>query len=181
MLASQFTGLSLGASRGGCRMVGPSNGTASKLACKARLTFQVEVVVGNDEPQDAAMKRFRREVMAANILPEVRRRRHFENTAEVKKRKTRESRLKGKRGPVKSFGSVSGWGCGAARPPAPTPRPARPSTTAEGGAVLPRGAHCVRGETGGAIARTFRLPRPSESFGRGSCYSLIRFVSGYID
>lgn len=32
---------------------------------KARNTYQVQVVVGEDEPQDNALKRFRREVMTA--------------------------------------------------------------------------------------------------------------------
>ena len=32
----------------------------------------IQVVVGNDEPQDSAMKRFRREVMSAGLVQEVR-------------------------------------------------------------------------------------------------------------
>ena len=56
-----------------------------------------QVIVGEDEPQDNAMKRFRREVVYAGLIPEVRRRRYFENNAEVKKRKTKESRIKAKR------------------------------------------------------------------------------------
>ncbi len=31
----------------------------------------MQVVVGNDEATDIAMKRFRREVMAAGVIPEV--------------------------------------------------------------------------------------------------------------
>jgi len=33
----------------------------------------LQVVVGNDEPQDSAMKRFRREVMTTGLVQEVRR------------------------------------------------------------------------------------------------------------
>ncbi len=51
----------------------------------------------DDEPQDVALKRFRREVSAAGLVQEVRRRRYFENSVDLKKRKTRESRLKAKR------------------------------------------------------------------------------------
>lgn len=96
----------------------------------------LQVVVGNDEPQDSAMKRFRREVMSAGLVQEVstqpallwtaptapllpslcrqfhstnkpnpsfcelqqvRRRRYFENSVDMKKRKERESRMKAKR------------------------------------------------------------------------------------
>ena len=39
------------------------NGTQAKLAMKSRSTWQVQIVVGEDEPQDNALKRFRREVM----------------------------------------------------------------------------------------------------------------------
>jgi hypothetical protein len=89
----------------------------------------LQVVVGNDEPQDGAMKRFRREVMSTGLVqevrrcppppcrprrapaahhppapargppcaPQVRRRRYFENSVELKKRKDRECRIKTKR------------------------------------------------------------------------------------
>ena len=46
-----------------------SNGTQQKVAMKSRSTYQVQIVVGDDEPQDNAMKRFRREVMTAGKLP----------------------------------------------------------------------------------------------------------------
>ena len=42
-----------------------SNGTQQKVAMKSRSTYQVQIVVGEDEPQDNALKRFRREVMTA--------------------------------------------------------------------------------------------------------------------
>jgi ribosomal protein S21 len=43
------------------------------------------------------MKRFRREVLQAGVVPEVRRRRYFENSVDMKKRKERESWKKLKR------------------------------------------------------------------------------------
>lgn len=43
-----------------------------------------KVVVGEDEPQDNAMKRFRREVMVANVIPEVRGRPADAGAAEAK-------------------------------------------------------------------------------------------------
>eukprot|EP00887_Chlorella_sp_A99_P001576 scaffold8.g1576.t1 len=91
----------------------PFVANGSRVAMKGRNSFQVEVVVGEDEPQDNAMKRFRREVIYAGVIPEVRRRRYFENNADAKKRKTKESRIKAKRErnrpfAVKSFGQAVG-------------------------------------------------------------------------
>ncbi|KAI3438570.1 hypothetical protein D9Q98_000997 [Chlorella vulgaris] len=94
---------------GGSKALGVSNGTQHKLRQKARSTFQVQIVVGEDEPQDNAMKRFRREVMTAGLIPEVRRRRYFENTVDMKKRKVKESHMAAKRqNTVRSFSQVSG-------------------------------------------------------------------------
>lgn len=140
---------------------------------KSRNTYQVQVVVGEDEPQDNALKRFRREVMSAGelqlamqalscssaaarpssplrrctnqyqgcalcccqqsaaacslhfdhvlpcthhpcftsagVIPEVRRRRYFENAVDAKKRKTKEARMAAKRQQaVRSFAQVAG-------------------------------------------------------------------------
>lgn len=36
-----------------------------------KLMYVVQVVVGNEEATDIAMKRFRREVMQAGVIPEV--------------------------------------------------------------------------------------------------------------
>ena len=51
------------------RIAHSSNG--SKVAMKSRSTYQVQVVVGEDEPQDNALKRFRREVMSAGAAQEA--------------------------------------------------------------------------------------------------------------
>lgn len=56
------------------------------------------------EPFDAAMRRFRRKVTNAGVINEVKRRRTFENSQDIKKRKEKERHLKNKRR------------CGALRP-----------------------------------------------------------------
>lgn len=114
-LQSAFSGLSLKCGLPRSRQQPfVSNGTVQKLAMKSRHTFQVEVVVGNEEATDIAMKRFRREVMTAGVIPEVRRRRYFENTVDAKKRKMKESRLKAKR-----FTGAKQWGQVIGLEPAP--------------------------------------------------------------
>eukprot|EP00238_Polyblepharides_amylifera_P000584 CAMPEP_0196571128 /NCGR_PEP_ID=MMETSP1081-20130531/1296_1 /TAXON_ID=36882 /ORGANISM="Pyramimonas amylifera, Strain CCMP720" /LENGTH=90 /DNA_ID=CAMNT_0041887925 /DNA_START=139 /DNA_END=411 /DNA_ORIENTATION=+ len=50
-------------------------------------TYNTEVVVGENEPSESAIRRFRRSVMQAGIIPEVRRRRYFETPQDIKKRK----------------------------------------------------------------------------------------------
>jgi len=57
----------------------------------------MQIVVGPDEPQDSAMKRFRREVMSTGLVQEVRRRRYFENSVDAKKRKEKDCRIKTRR------------------------------------------------------------------------------------
>lgn len=56
-----------------------------------------QVVVSPDEPSDAALRRFRREVMTAGLVQEVRRRRYFENSVDMKKRKEKDCRIKTRR------------------------------------------------------------------------------------
>lgn len=57
----------------------------------------MQIVVGEDEPEEVLMRRFRREVSRAGIIPECRRRKHFENKQEAKKRKTREAAKRNRR------------------------------------------------------------------------------------
>lgn len=61
------------------------------------IVCDLQIVVGPDEPQDSAMKRFRREVMSAGLVQEVRRRRYFENSVDAKKRKEKDCRIKTRR------------------------------------------------------------------------------------
>ena len=46
-----------------------------------------QVVVGQNEAIDSALRRFKRQVSKAGILTEVRRHRHFETPIEKRKRK----------------------------------------------------------------------------------------------
>lgn len=116
-LASSFGGLALGARpMGSGARRGPfvSNGNAQKTSMKKAHSLQVEIVVGQDEPQDVALKRFRREVMNVGVIMEVRRRRYFETPIDIVKRKQKEKGLKnklmrrGRGAPVVSYGQVAG-------------------------------------------------------------------------
>ncbi|KAL6767229.1 PRPS21 [Auxenochlorella protothecoides x Auxenochlorella symbiontica] len=103
-LNSAFAGLSL-RPPAQARRPQPFLSSRSKetTVMKSRHTFQVEIVVGSEEPQDIALKRFKREVMNTGLVQEVRRRRRFENKVEAKKRKNRENQLRAKR--VRQYGS----------------------------------------------------------------------------
>lgn len=46
-----------------------------------------QVVVGENEGIDSALRRFKRQVSKAGILPDLKRRRHFETPIEKRKRK----------------------------------------------------------------------------------------------
>ncbi|GMI04210.1 hypothetical protein TrRE_jg1818 [Triparma retinervis] len=52
----------------------------------------VEVSVGEGEPVESAIRRFKREVNKSGHLMELRHRRHFENSQEKKKRKLVQAR-----------------------------------------------------------------------------------------
>ncbi|PIN10510.1 hypothetical protein CDL12_16898 [Handroanthus impetiginosus] len=54
-------------------------------------TYNVQVIVDEDEPDDQLISRFRREVLKAGVLQECKRRRFFETTQDKRKRKTREA------------------------------------------------------------------------------------------
>ncbi|URD78882.1 Cyclin-dependent kinase [Musa troglodytarum] len=51
--------------------------------------YNAQVVVGEDEPEEVLLRRFKREVMKAGVIQECKRRRWFENEQEKKKRKAR--------------------------------------------------------------------------------------------
>ncbi|CAJ1943703.1 unnamed protein product [Sphenostylis stenocarpa] len=62
--------------------------------------YNVQIVVGDDEPEDRIVYRFKKEVLKAGVLQECRRRRFFENKHDKIKRKAREaSRRNRKRKP----------------------------------------------------------------------------------
>ncbi|GAB4860513.1 hypothetical protein Ancab_035672 [Ancistrocladus abbreviatus] len=54
-------------------------------------TYNVQVVVDENEPEERLLNRFRREVMKAGVILECKRRRFFENKHDKKKRKSREA------------------------------------------------------------------------------------------
>lgn len=59
--------------------------------------YNVQVVVGDDEPEDKLVSRFRREVLKAGVIQECKRRRYFETTQEKRKRKIRDAAKRNRR------------------------------------------------------------------------------------
>lgn len=53
--------------------------------------YNVEVIVGEDEPAESIVDRFRREALRARVLQECKRRRWHETNQEKRKRKSREA------------------------------------------------------------------------------------------
>ncbi|XP_020574421.1 uncharacterized protein LOC110020606 [Phalaenopsis equestris] len=53
--------------------------------------YNVQILVEENEPEDALLRRFRREVSKAGIIQECKRRMFFENKQEERKRKKREA------------------------------------------------------------------------------------------
>lgn len=62
-------------------------------------TYNVQVIVEENEPEERLLNRFRREVLRANIIQESKRRRWFENPHDKKKRKSREAAKKNRKRP----------------------------------------------------------------------------------
>nr|ABK24643.1 unknown [Picea sitchensis]ABR16898.1 unknown [Picea sitchensis]ACN40545.1 unknown [Picea sitchensis] len=56
--------------------------------------YNAQVFVGEDEPADAVVRRFRKAVMDAGVISECKRRRFFESPQDVAKRKTEASRAR---------------------------------------------------------------------------------------
>lgn len=54
-------------------------------------TYNVQVIVEENEHEERLLSRFRREVMRAGVIQESKRRRFFENPHDKKKRKSREA------------------------------------------------------------------------------------------
>mmetsp|Transcript_999 Transcript_999/g.2208 ORF Transcript_999/g.2208 Transcript_999/m.2208 type:complete len:110 (+) Transcript_999:115-444(+) len=68
--------------------------------CSARpatdLSVNIKVNVGDGEPVESALRRFKRAVSNSGHLMELRHKRYFENSQEKKKRKIKEGRLRKK-------------------------------------------------------------------------------------
>ena len=60
-------------------------------------TYNVEVAVEENEPEERLLNRFRREVMKAGVIQECRRRRYHEDTQDKRKRKSREAAKRNRR------------------------------------------------------------------------------------
>uniref|UniRef100_A0A5B7CAD6 Uncharacterized protein n=1 Tax=Davidia involucrata TaxID=16924 RepID=A0A5B7CAD6_DAVIN len=70
-------------------VVCPSLAFANTLFFKS--AYNVQVIVGENEPEEKLIGRFRRDVLRAGIIQECKRRRFFESKQEERKRKTREA------------------------------------------------------------------------------------------
>ncbi|KAG7363662.1 30S ribosomal protein S21 [Nitzschia inconspicua] len=60
------------------------------------LDVRIKVVVGDGEPIESALRRFKREINKSGHLMDLRHKRYFENSQEKKKRKVKEGRLRRK-------------------------------------------------------------------------------------
>mmetsp|Transcript_55865 Transcript_55865/g.161808 ORF Transcript_55865/g.161808 Transcript_55865/m.161808 type:complete len:110 (+) Transcript_55865:162-491(+) len=58
------------------------------------LAVNIKVNVGDGEPIESALRRFKREVNKSGHLMELRHKRYFENSQERKKRKVKEARMR---------------------------------------------------------------------------------------
>merc|ERR1711862_430129 len=68
------------------------NAIPTALSAKGKALVKVEV--GEGEPIESALRRFKREVTKSGHLMELRHRRYFENSQEKKKRKIKEGRMR---------------------------------------------------------------------------------------
>ncbi|XP_072995839.1 small ribosomal subunit protein bS21c-like [Typha latifolia] len=59
--------------------------------------YNVQILVDDDESEEALLRRFRREVSKAGVIQECKRRRFFENKQEEHKRKVREAGRRNRR------------------------------------------------------------------------------------
>jgi small subunit ribosomal protein S21 len=60
----------------------------------SELAVSIKINVGDGEPIESALRRFKREVNKSGHLMELRHKRHFENSQERKKRKVKEARMR---------------------------------------------------------------------------------------
>eukprot|EP00552_Chaetoceros_brevis_P004735 CAMPEP_0197735146 /NCGR_PEP_ID=MMETSP1435-20131217/342_1 /TAXON_ID=426625 /ORGANISM="Chaetoceros brevis, Strain CCMP164" /LENGTH=89 /DNA_ID=CAMNT_0043322733 /DNA_START=68 /DNA_END=337 /DNA_ORIENTATION=- len=65
-----------------------------RAAPSTELAVSVKIDVGEGEPVESALRRFKREVNKSGHLMELRHRRYFENGQEKKKRKVKEGRMR---------------------------------------------------------------------------------------
>ncbi|KAK1363237.1 PERQ amino acid-rich with GYF domain-containing protein 2-like [Heracleum sosnowskyi] len=66
-------------------------GLANSNTLFFKSAYNLQVIVGEHEPEEKLIGRFRRDVLRAGIIQECKRRRYFETTQEKRKRKAREA------------------------------------------------------------------------------------------
>ncbi|KAB8086218.1 hypothetical protein EE612_009388 [Oryza sativa] len=72
----------------------PRSPTAAVAATKG---YNVQIVVDENEGEESIFRRFRREVMRAGVLQEIKRRRRYESKKDERKRKAREAGRRNRR------------------------------------------------------------------------------------
>jgi len=55
------------------------------------------VDIGNNEPLEKALRRFKKKIEREGIIKQIKARKHYEKPSEVKRRKAREARSKSRR------------------------------------------------------------------------------------
>merc|ERR1719162_1597609 len=71
----------------------PASAPLTRSAVPTALSVNVKVEIGEGEPIESALRRFKREVNKSGHLMELRHRRYFENSQERKKRKIVQARF----------------------------------------------------------------------------------------
>jgi ribosomal protein S21 len=67
-----------------------------RVPSSTELNVKIKIVVGDGEPVESALRRFKRVVVQSGHLMELRHKRYFENSQEKKKRKVKEGRMRKK-------------------------------------------------------------------------------------
>ncbi|CAL1358372.1 unnamed protein product [Linum trigynum] len=87
---------------------GEFSSAASPSTVCLNSSYNVQIVVEENEPEERLLNRFRREVMRAGVIQECRRRRYFENKQDEKKRRVRDAAKRNrKRRPFSRFSNQS--------------------------------------------------------------------------
>eukprot|EP00585_Thalassiosira_rotula_P001847 CAMPEP_0196137878 /NCGR_PEP_ID=MMETSP0910-20130528/5714_1 /TAXON_ID=49265 /ORGANISM="Thalassiosira rotula, Strain GSO102" /LENGTH=108 /DNA_ID=CAMNT_0041398399 /DNA_START=54 /DNA_END=380 /DNA_ORIENTATION=+ len=72
----------------------PANTPVTRSATPTALNVNIKVSVGEGEPIESALRRFKREVNKSGHLMDLRHKRYFENSQERKKRKIVQARFR---------------------------------------------------------------------------------------
>ncbi|PIA51417.1 hypothetical protein AQUCO_01100326v1 [Aquilegia coerulea] len=76
-------------------VVCPSLAYSNTLFFKS--AYNVQILVGEDEPEEVLLRRFKREVFKAGVIQECKRRKFFENSQEERKRRIRDAAKRNKK------------------------------------------------------------------------------------